>query len=155
MEELMLFLNWCGVRIARTLTENGSVKSAAYPVESRTISVPTERGDQAMNNPYWERLIYDDCSYATYGQGIEMNPADIITRLEYLQEELIDGLMYIEWIKQAVIEKSVSVIRCKDCKDWEQCKHQKEFGVCCRVDFDPPVTRADDFCCYGERKDDV
>lgn len=56
------------------------------------------------SNPYWQNI----CSIAdrqrrkgfrTYGKGIEDNPADIIKRIEYLQEELVDGLMYCEWIK--------------------------------------------------------
>ena len=55
-------------------------------------------------NPYWERI----CAMAdrqrakgisTYGQGLESNPADMLKRIEYLQEEMIDGLMYCEWIK--------------------------------------------------------
>ena len=59
-----------------------------------------------MNNPYWGNI----CAIAerqrkkgieTYGKGLEMNPADVITRIEHLQEELIDALMYCEWIKEA------------------------------------------------------
>lgn len=59
------------------------------------------RGDM---NPYWKNI----CAIAekqrakgmkTYGTGIEDNPADIITRIEYLEEELVDALMYCEWIK--------------------------------------------------------
>ena len=55
-------------------------------------------------NPYWDRI----CTLAdkqrekginTYGQGLEDNPKKIIERLEYLQEELVDALMYCEWIK--------------------------------------------------------
>lgn len=58
-------------------------------------------------NPYWKNI----CTIAekqrakgieTYGQGIEKNPADAITRIEYLQEELIDALMYCEWIKDSI-----------------------------------------------------
>ena len=61
-------------------------------------------------NPYWENI----CKLSerqrakgmkTYGQGIESNPADMIKRIEYLQEELIDGLMYCEWIKDKLTEK--------------------------------------------------
>ena len=57
------------------------------------------------NNPYWERI----CNMAekqrakgmkTYGKGLEDNPLTIVERLEYLQEELIDSLMYIEHIKE-------------------------------------------------------
>lgn len=57
-----------------------------------------------MDNPYWEKInAIAERQRAkgmnTYGQGLEMNTADIVTRLEYLQEELIDALMYCEWIK--------------------------------------------------------
>jgi hypothetical protein len=71
-------------------------------------SVPQE-GCDGVNNPYWERI----CKLSerqrakgmkTYGQGIESNPADILTRIQYLQEELIDGLMYCEWIKDKLME---------------------------------------------------
>lgn len=60
-------------------------------------------------NTYWERI----CKLAdkqrakgieTYGQGLEMNPADMLKRIEHLQEELIDGLMYCEWIKDKLKE---------------------------------------------------
>lgn len=60
-----------------------------------------------QNNPYWENI----CKIAekqrnkgieTYGSGIEDNPADIITRIEYLEEELVDALMYCEWIKDYI-----------------------------------------------------
>ena len=60
-------------------------------------------------NPYWQRI----CQLAdrqrakgmeTYGQGIESNPMSILERIEYLQEELIDGLMYCEWIRDKLME---------------------------------------------------
>lgn len=60
-----------------------------------------------MNNPYWKNI----CAIAErqrakgisiYGQGIEANPAEVITRIEYLQEELVDALMYCEWIKDGI-----------------------------------------------------
>ena len=58
-----------------------------------------------MNNPYWERICnLSDKQRAkgmeTYGQGLESNPMAISERLEYLEEELIDALMYIEHIKE-------------------------------------------------------
>lgn len=60
-----------------------------------------------MSNPYWKNI----CAIAerqrrkgieTYGKGIEENKKDIITRIEYLQEELVDALMYCEWIKAQI-----------------------------------------------------
>ena len=61
------------------------------------------------DNPYWERIceIADrqrNKGIQTYGQGLESNPADIVKRIEHLQEELIDGLMYCEWIKDKVLQ---------------------------------------------------
>lgn len=61
------------------------------------------------DNPYWERItaIADKQrakGMSKYGQGLEANPADILARINHLQEELIDGLMYCEWIKEWVQE---------------------------------------------------
>jgi hypothetical protein len=62
------------------------------------------------SNPYWERIcMLSERQRAkgmeTYGQGLESNPAAILERIEHLQEELIDGLMYCEWIKDKIAEK--------------------------------------------------
>ena len=60
-------------------------------------------------NPYWEKI----CELAEkqrskginkYGKGLEYNSADAIARINHLQEELIDGLMYCEWIKEKLTE---------------------------------------------------
>lgn len=37
-----------------------------------------------------------------YGYPLEQNPMEIIDRLQYLEEELVDALMYIEHIKEAL-----------------------------------------------------
>ena len=67
--------------------------------------------DVEDKNPYWERI----CKLSerqrakgmeTYGQGLEMNPADIVKRINHLQEELVDALMYCEWIKDKVMEEN-------------------------------------------------
>lgn len=60
-----------------------------------------------MNNPYWERIceLSDKQrakGLATYGKGLEDNPLTMDERLTYLEEELIDGLMYIEHIRAAL-----------------------------------------------------
>ena len=60
-------------------------------------------------NPYWDRICKLSAKprakgMATYGQGLESNPAAMLKRIEYLQEELIDGLMYCEWIKDKLKE---------------------------------------------------
>lgn len=61
----------------------------------------------AEANPYWQNICaiakkQRAKGIATYGRGIEDNPAEIVARIEYLQEELVDALMYCEWIKDKV-----------------------------------------------------
>ena len=65
--------------------------------------------EREVENPYWDRICAMSDrqrakGLATYGQGLEANPADILKRLEHLQEELIDGLMCCEWIKEKILE---------------------------------------------------
>lgn len=66
--------------------------------------IPDEYKVKADTNPYWKRI--EGLSNAqrakgmeTYGQGLESNPAAISVRLAFIQEELVDALMYIEWAK--------------------------------------------------------
>lgn len=64
------------------------------------------------NNPYWKRItaIADrqrQKGIDTYGQGLEGNTAAMMTRIEYLEEELVDGLMYCEWMKDKLVEGGV------------------------------------------------
>ena len=59
------------------------------------------------NNPYWQNIQaiaarQRQKGIDTYCQGLEENPADMVTRLTYLEEELIDALMYIEWAKDYI-----------------------------------------------------
>ena len=61
---------------------------------------------QTVSNPYWERITQmadrqREKGIKTYGQGLEANTVpDALKRIEYIQEELIDGLMYLEWLKE-------------------------------------------------------
>lgn len=57
---------------------------------------------------YWER-IYDinksqeAKGIATYGQTLEENQLpDVITRIHYLQEELLDAMKYMCWIEDEI-----------------------------------------------------
>lgn len=65
--------------------------------------------DQMMGttNPYWENITklankQRKKGLETYGMGIECNPADVVTRIQYIEEELIDALMYLEWVKDGM-----------------------------------------------------
>lgn len=58
-----------------------------------------------LNGPYWKHI--EDIAtrqrlkgVTKYNRGLEDNPMVIRERLEYLEEELIDALFYIEHIKE-------------------------------------------------------
>lgn len=59
-----------------------------------------------FSNPYWERITQmadkqREKGISTYGQGLEQNIVpDALKRIEYIQEELVDALMYMEWLKE-------------------------------------------------------
>lgn len=72
-------------------------------------------------NPYWERITkiaekQREKGLETYGIGIEDNPSDIITRINYLEEELTDSLYYLEWIKDEIfrVSKALNEIKGSD-----------------------------------------
>lgn len=63
-----------------------------------------------MENPYWDRITemadrQRAKGISTYGQGLELfNTPNAVQRIEYIQEELIDALMYLEWAKEKLKE---------------------------------------------------
>lgn len=88
-----------------------SILTANIARTGRNMMIPVlnGKGVNDMDNPYWERI----CKLSerqrakgmeTYGQGLENNPMGIVGRLTYLEEELVDALMYCEWIKDKLAE---------------------------------------------------
>lgn len=63
-----------------------------------------------MENPYWDHITemadrQRAKGISTYGQGLELfNTPNAVQRIEYIQEELIDALMYLEWAKEKLKE---------------------------------------------------
>lgn len=62
---------------------------------------------QDNQNPYWERIsrIADKQrakGMSKYGVGLENNTADATERARHIQEELIDALMYLTWLEEAL-----------------------------------------------------
>lgn len=63
---------------------------------------------------YWDRItaIYNrqrEKGLKKYGIPLEDNHADIDTRLRYIEEELVDALMYCEWVRDKLQEKGEKV----------------------------------------------
>lgn len=58
-----------------------------------------------LKNPYWRKITQmsdrqREKGIQTYGQGLEQfTTPNAVKRIEYIQEELIDALMYLEWLK--------------------------------------------------------
>ena len=62
-----------------------------------------------MNNPYWERITVlanrqRSKGLKEYGRGVEDDTADINVRLDRIEEELIDTLMYLEHLRDGIKE---------------------------------------------------
>ena len=58
-------------------------------------------------NPYWENITgianrQRAKGIKSYGYGLEDNPTKALDRIEYIEEELIDALMYLEWLKEGL-----------------------------------------------------
>jgi hypothetical protein len=59
------------------------------------------------DNPYWDNITkiaekQRAKGMETYGQGLEDNDKPTIERITYIEEELVDALMYLEWLKESI-----------------------------------------------------
>lgn len=60
-------------------------------------------------DPYWQRIEaiakkQRKKGMDKYGVGLEKNSLSILKRIQHIEEELIDGLYYLEWAKEAIKE---------------------------------------------------
>ena len=83
--------------------ENAEDIEKAY----KLIHDDTHDAEDNPTNPYWENIckLQDKQrkkGIETYGQGLEYNHQPILIRIQHIQEELIDALMYLEWLKESV-----------------------------------------------------
>ena len=63
--------------------------------------------ESSEKNPYWGRITaianrQREKGISEYGKGIECDNADIMTRLDRIEEELIDALMYLEHLRDGI-----------------------------------------------------
>lgn len=59
-------------------------------------------------------------------------------------------------IEHAPTIDAVEVVRCRECEYWKCNPNTKNYGVCRKVSYDDfeVVMEKDDFCSYGERRED-
>jgi hypothetical protein len=84
--------------------EVGSGMSDEEIKQAYAIVFGTEPIKDKINNPYWENIckLQDKQrkkGIETYGQGLEDNHQPVLVRIQHIEEELIDALMYLEWLK--------------------------------------------------------
>ena len=92
-------------------------------------------------NPYWrgiKRVAEKQRARGgkKYGSGTEDNPADIRGKLTYIEENLLDVLMYCEWMKASAKDHELSIekgIAAKILVDLEElsCKCPR----CCQAEW--------------------
>lgn len=73
-----------------------------------------------------------------------------------LAHETAKGRMYatqelVELVKKIESGQLVEVVRCKDCKHWEEIKHG--VGWCCATTPSHVWTKDDEYCKRGEREE--
>lgn len=65
------------------------------------------KNNETDSNRYWENIckLYDkqrEKGLTKYGMTLEQNNKPSKDKIQYIQEELIDALMYLEWLKDGM-----------------------------------------------------
>lgn len=95
----------CGIYVGARPLEAAKLMGYEIIQDDTEPSTPNQECKKDIENPYWNRITdianrQREKGIKTYGQGLEDNKMSVLTCMEYLQEELIDALMYIEHIKE-------------------------------------------------------
>ena len=88
----------------------------------------------------------EDIYHAVLSYGIAVDKEELLRALRYDREQYDKG--YFDGKNDAMAE----LVRCKDCKHYEDHK-RKVYENCTRKDRFIPM-KPDDFCSYGERREE-
>ena len=70
---------------------------------------------------------------------------------QYCNEHHTEADCFYHWSHMLMLNApSIDIVRCKECKHWHK---SGEITCCERIDYGYGY-KADDYCSYGERKDD-
>lgn len=99
----------CNAGLGGALSTKFDFPKYCYNCGTRLASPYDPETFEEPDNPYWDRVTaiaqrQREKGLNKYGMKLEENNLPIEKRLEYLEEELVDGLMYLEWIKEALHE---------------------------------------------------
>ena len=104
---LKLFEDWCErldssdqADFLRLLIKTVIDKVKAFPEEE---NVHADTGNRYIDNVNMLMKRQEAKGLATYGQLLQDNKEmSVIDRIEYLEEELVDALMYMEHLKESI-----------------------------------------------------
>lgn len=104
---LKLFEDWCErldssdqADFLRLLIKTVIDKVKAFPEEENVCS---DTGNRYIDNVNMLMKHQEAKGLATYGQLLQDNKEmSVIDRIEYLEEELVDALMYLEHLKESI-----------------------------------------------------
>lgn len=88
--------------------------------------------------------------------ALNTDVALFMTENAYLNMTALDVLkMVSEWIAEAPAIDAVPVVRCKDCKHGFERSGRKPFGCYLHGKNGITLHDGDDFCSYGERREEI
>lgn len=101
------------------------------------------------------RLLHEDHIYRTIlAYDIQVNKDELLRALRYDRHQYQKG--FVDGGRDGYLKRDAEIVRCKDCVHW----YDRE-EVCLKIYSDGTVSpyawqfrKPDDFCSYGERKDD-
>ena len=105
--------------------------------------VPKEHRKQFAN--------YDDAFETGWNEALayvnDIQPADVVSRESYESMERTVNLL------NKALQKSVELVRCKDCKHHEELLNNNDGNVLCWVHGLDVIVDRNGYCNYGEREE--
>ena len=86
---------------------------------------------------------------------IEAVPREVVNAIQWERDVAIKQLEEHGITFGCKADDVVKVVRCKDCKHYKQNPYSKEKDMMCMCWCDWLATDTDDFCRYGERRDNT
>lgn len=105
----------------------------------------------------WDRAIEQIC------EGVKptmtsKSVSDYIKRedaIKAIKKDVMGGLNYESILNRLPSADVVEIVRCEDCEHWKCNPNTDKYGACQKVSYDDfeVVMECDDFCSYGERRE--
>lgn len=99
---------------------------------------------------------YGDSCCEMFKKSIDEQPTADVVKKEKWDRLLENSIILAEAVQKYQLADVVEVVRCRDCTWWKSIFswNGKEHKVCVRDASEPPREQ-NDFCSYGERREDA